>query len=322
MIICTGSVCFVCHTWGDGAVVEFSHFLSDLIFPQLCSRLFDTLRFRSSELRPYKWSSTRWWYVRLIPPSLRVLLTHRSPELTYKYGNLSEGVCKPGYAAAKMTAIYPKWERFALLCMFGCRPSPLNLTLHTHDRELQNQIIGIACCLKVAWGMMSLLHPARPWGFGVRNRGPHIPVQSARVLVLCLSSYPASQNQTVSLWSPCKTKNLCRWRTRPSISLLSHPPALEAFSVNGHPLPVLTHHKPASTQPTQSFRAPPGSLALCFYLPSVLARSVEHCTITILGAKLTEEQFSRLLYKIQWQHLIQICASVFFPRETRNPEVE
>lgn len=37
-----------------------------------------------------------------------VLLIYRSPELTYKYGNLSEGVCKPGYAAAKMTAIYPK----------------------------------------------------------------------------------------------------------------------------------------------------------------------------------------------------------------------
>ncbi|XP_015260023.1 PREDICTED: CMP-N-acetylneuraminate-beta-1,4-galactoside alpha-2,3-sialyltransferase-like isoform X1 [Cyprinodon variegatus] len=29
-------------------------------------------------------------------------------ELAYKYGNLSEGVCKPGYAAAKMTSIYPK----------------------------------------------------------------------------------------------------------------------------------------------------------------------------------------------------------------------
>ncbi|XP_029560187.1 CMP-N-acetylneuraminate-beta-1,4-galactoside alpha-2,3-sialyltransferase isoform X8 [Salmo trutta] len=28
-------------------------------------------------------------------------------ELAYKYGNLSGGVCKPGYAAPKMTAIYP-----------------------------------------------------------------------------------------------------------------------------------------------------------------------------------------------------------------------
>ncbi|XP_051233803.1 ST3 beta-galactoside alpha-2,3-sialyltransferase 3a isoform X4 [Dicentrarchus labrax] len=28
-------------------------------------------------------------------------------ELVYKYGNLSEGACKPGFAAAKMTAIYP-----------------------------------------------------------------------------------------------------------------------------------------------------------------------------------------------------------------------
>uniref|UniRef100_A0A665UL82 CMP-N-acetylneuraminate-beta-1,4-galactoside alpha-2,3-sialyltransferase n=1 Tax=Echeneis naucrates TaxID=173247 RepID=A0A665UL82_ECHNA len=30
-------------------------------------------------------------------------------DLAYKYGNLSEGVCKPGYAAAKMTTIYPKF---------------------------------------------------------------------------------------------------------------------------------------------------------------------------------------------------------------------
>ncbi|XP_026168846.1 ST3 beta-galactoside alpha-2,3-sialyltransferase 3b isoform X2 [Mastacembelus armatus] len=35
--------------------------------------------------------------------------TKLSPELTYKYGNLSEGVCKPGYAAAKMSTIYPKF---------------------------------------------------------------------------------------------------------------------------------------------------------------------------------------------------------------------
>ncbi|XP_029686241.1 ST3 beta-galactoside alpha-2,3-sialyltransferase 3b isoform X2 [Takifugu rubripes] len=35
--------------------------------------------------------------------------TKLSQELTYKYGNLSDGVCKPGYAAAKMTAIYPKF---------------------------------------------------------------------------------------------------------------------------------------------------------------------------------------------------------------------
>ncbi|XP_036409915.1 CMP-N-acetylneuraminate-beta-1,4-galactoside alpha-2,3-sialyltransferase-like [Megalops cyprinoides] len=33
------------------------------------------------------------------------------PELVYKYGNLSEGACKPGYAAAKMTAIYPKFMK-------------------------------------------------------------------------------------------------------------------------------------------------------------------------------------------------------------------
>lgn len=40
---------------------------------------------------------------------------YRPPELAYKYGNLSEGVCKPGYAAAKMTTIYPKYVTIALL---------------------------------------------------------------------------------------------------------------------------------------------------------------------------------------------------------------
>ncbi|KAF7649780.1 hypothetical protein LDENG_00136190, partial [Lucifuga dentata] len=34
-------------------------------------------------------------------------------ELMYKYGNLSEGACKPGFAAAKMTAIYPKFVKVA-----------------------------------------------------------------------------------------------------------------------------------------------------------------------------------------------------------------
>uniref|UniRef100_A0A8C1YYL1 CMP-N-acetylneuraminate-beta-1,4-galactoside alpha-2,3-sialyltransferase n=1 Tax=Cyprinus carpio TaxID=7962 RepID=A0A8C1YYL1_CYPCA len=33
------------------------------------------------------------------------------PELVYKYGNLTEGTCKPGYAAAKMSAIYPKFRK-------------------------------------------------------------------------------------------------------------------------------------------------------------------------------------------------------------------
>ncbi|XP_032387187.1 ST3 beta-galactoside alpha-2,3-sialyltransferase 3b isoform X2 [Etheostoma spectabile] len=39
--------------------------------------------------------------------------TKLPPELIYKYGNLSEGMCKPGYAAAKMTVIYPKFKKSA-----------------------------------------------------------------------------------------------------------------------------------------------------------------------------------------------------------------
>nr|XP_057921972.1 ST3 beta-galactoside alpha-2,3-sialyltransferase 3b isoform X1 [Doryrhamphus excisus]XP_057921973.1 ST3 beta-galactoside alpha-2,3-sialyltransferase 3b isoform X1 [Doryrhamphus excisus]XP_057921974.1 ST3 beta-galactoside alpha-2,3-sialyltransferase 3b isoform X1 [Doryrhamphus excisus] len=41
------------------------------------------------------------------------LETKLPPELAYKYGNLSEGACKPGYAAAKMTTIYPKFMKVA-----------------------------------------------------------------------------------------------------------------------------------------------------------------------------------------------------------------
>ncbi|KAM4552884.1 ST3 beta-galactoside alpha-2,3-sialyltransferase 3b isoform 2-T2 [Odontesthes bonariensis] len=39
--------------------------------------------------------------------------TKLSLELTYKYGNLSEGACKPGYVEAKMNAIYPKFTKSA-----------------------------------------------------------------------------------------------------------------------------------------------------------------------------------------------------------------
>ncbi|XP_059358180.1 ST3 beta-galactoside alpha-2,3-sialyltransferase 3b isoform X2 [Carassius carassius] len=37
--------------------------------------------------------------------------TKLPPELVYKYGNLSEGACKPAYAAAKMSSIYPKFSK-------------------------------------------------------------------------------------------------------------------------------------------------------------------------------------------------------------------
>uniref|UniRef100_A0AAQ6IBH9 ST3 beta-galactoside alpha-2,3-sialyltransferase 3b n=1 Tax=Anabas testudineus TaxID=64144 RepID=A0AAQ6IBH9_ANATE len=37
--------------------------------------------------------------------------TKLPPELAYKYGNLSDEVCKPGYAAAKMASIYHKFRK-------------------------------------------------------------------------------------------------------------------------------------------------------------------------------------------------------------------
>ncbi|KAI4885084.1 hypothetical protein NFI96_019867 [Prochilodus magdalenae] len=40
--------------------------------------------------------------------------------LVQKYGNLSKGACKPGYAAAKMTANYPN---FGSSCCSSIQPA-------------------------------------------------------------------------------------------------------------------------------------------------------------------------------------------------------
>ncbi|XP_058031487.1 CMP-N-acetylneuraminate-beta-1,4-galactoside alpha-2,3-sialyltransferase isoform X7 [Ahaetulla prasina] len=42
---------------------------------------------------------------------ISLTIFHRPPELVSKYGNISEGVCKPGYASALMTAIFPKFSK-------------------------------------------------------------------------------------------------------------------------------------------------------------------------------------------------------------------
>lgn len=158
---------------------------------------------------------------------------------------------------------------------------------------------------------MSLLKPAWPWGFWVRNReGPTF-----------LSNHPQFQSSFYHLIHHHKTrlcpcdppvtqKNLCHSGTRSPIFLLSQVPrALEAFSMNdANQLPVLTHRKLSGTQPTQSTQS---SLALsdvigsfgfslCLYVPPISAWSIGHCTIGILGAKLIEGQFSALLNNSQW----------------------
>ncbi|XP_061094415.1 ST3 beta-galactoside alpha-2,3-sialyltransferase 3a isoform X2 [Conger conger] len=48
------------------------------------------------------------------------------PELEYKYGNLSEGVCKPGYVDAKMTSIFPKFVK------------PVSMFLDQNFKRLKN----------------------------------------------------------------------------------------------------------------------------------------------------------------------------------------
>lgn len=47
-------------------------------------------------------------------PSSDLLSPRRPAELATKYANFSEGACKPGYASAMMTAIFPRYVILAL----------------------------------------------------------------------------------------------------------------------------------------------------------------------------------------------------------------
>lgn len=47
-------------------------------------------------------------------PALTFSLSRRPAELATKYANFSEGACKPGYASAMMTAIFPRYVVLAL----------------------------------------------------------------------------------------------------------------------------------------------------------------------------------------------------------------
>lgn len=167
--------------------------------------------------------------------------------------------------------------------------------------------------------MKSPLKPAWPWGFWVRNReAPTFPVKSSPVSIMVLSSYPPTQNWTVSLWSPVTQKNLCLWSTRSPIFLLSHPRALEALSVSdAKQLPVLSHHKLfLLTQSAQSSLPDViGSFgfSLRLHVSTVSAWSMGHCPISILGAKLIEGQFSALLNNSQWHFTAPLGLVISWP---------
>uniref|UniRef100_A0A8C7XM56 Lactosylceramide alpha-2,3-sialyltransferase n=1 Tax=Oryzias sinensis TaxID=183150 RepID=A0A8C7XM56_9TELE len=90
---------------------------------------------------------------------LMQLDTPLSPDLMYKYGNLSEGACKPGYAAAKMTSIYPKFMKLAPMFLdpnfkrLG-KVSGYMPPFGFKTQEILEQIIGLSCkrCIIVGNG--------------------------------------------------------------------------------------------------------------------------------------------------------------------------
>ncbi|KAI1889336.1 hypothetical protein AGOR_G00178200 [Albula goreensis] len=77
------------------------------------------------------------------------------PELMYKYGNLSEGACKPGFAAAKMTAIYPKFIKPApmFLDMNFKRLAKVNNYLPPFGFKTQENIIDVILSATKNYGL-------------------------------------------------------------------------------------------------------------------------------------------------------------------------
>ncbi|XP_041133746.1 CMP-N-acetylneuraminate-beta-1,4-galactoside alpha-2,3-sialyltransferase-like isoform X1 [Polyodon spathula] len=80
-------------------------------------------------------------------------------ELTYKYGNLSEGACKPGYAAAKMTAIYPKFTKPAPMFLDRNfkRLSRIGHYLPPFGIKTQEKVIDSILALTKNYGLSSAL---------------------------------------------------------------------------------------------------------------------------------------------------------------------
>ncbi|KAK1165186.1 CMP-N-acetylneuraminate-beta-1,4-galactoside alpha-2,3-sialyltransferase-like isoform X1 [Acipenser oxyrinchus oxyrinchus] len=80
-------------------------------------------------------------------------------ELTYKYGNLSEGTCKPGYAAAKMMAIYPKFIKPAPMFLDRNfkRLSRIGHYLPPFGVKTQEKVIDSILALTKNYGLSSAL---------------------------------------------------------------------------------------------------------------------------------------------------------------------
>lgn len=167
---------------------------------------------------------------------------HRPPELAYKYDNLSEGECKPGYAAAKMTNIYPKWE--ALLFH--------SFTHHFAIRSFTNESLKLNISrrkAKTATGTYrdAWCHSSSQLGLkgfeSETEKPPHsYPIFPSFNHVSIIFS-PTTKPRLCPCDPPVTQKNLCHPSTRSPIFLLSYPRALEAFSMNDtNWLPVLTHH--------------------------------------------------------------------------------
>ncbi|KAI1883315.1 hypothetical protein AGOR_G00243930 [Albula goreensis] len=76
-------------------------------------------------------------------------------DLVYKYGNLSEGTCKPGYVAAKMTSIYPKFVKTAPMFLDKNfkRLGKVNIYLPPFGFKTQERIIDVILTATKNYGL-------------------------------------------------------------------------------------------------------------------------------------------------------------------------
>uniref|UniRef100_A0A673H7L5 Lactosylceramide alpha-2,3-sialyltransferase n=1 Tax=Sinocyclocheilus rhinocerous TaxID=307959 RepID=A0A673H7L5_9TELE len=95
-----------------------------------------------------------------LPITLLLSLVHRPLELQYKYGNLSKGECKPGYAEAKMTSIYPKFSKPAPMFLDPNFKRLSNITSYTPPFGVRTQgISSFLSCFESAF--ISRLFPCK-----------------------------------------------------------------------------------------------------------------------------------------------------------------
>uniref|UniRef100_A0A3Q3FCM9 ST3 beta-galactoside alpha-2,3-sialyltransferase 3b n=1 Tax=Labrus bergylta TaxID=56723 RepID=A0A3Q3FCM9_9LABR len=185
--------------------------------------------------------------------------TKLPPELAYKYGNLSEGVCKPGYTAAKMTNIYPKFMKPAPLFLDRNfkRLAKVSNYLPPFGFKTQERIIDSILTATKNYGLgeeldryLSLLTPPPP----------PPPIKRGPVLGICLLLIVLTSDLFHRAVSAVKNASL--WETEASCSTSLWAPRIDEYDVvvRLNEAPVSGYSKDVGTKTTLRITYPEGAI--------------------------------------------------------------